>query len=78
MASQKTDSGLTGISETYGGDGPIAGLEAVRSRVAWITLPPGGDQIVDPVVFSILGSCSWCHNEGMTRDARTARLRIVS
>jgi len=29
----KTDSGLTGISETYGGDGPIAGLEAVRSRV---------------------------------------------
>src|SRR5437868_2590754 len=29
----KTDSGLTGISETYGGDGPIAGLEAVRDRV---------------------------------------------
>jgi glucarate dehydratase len=29
----KTDSGLTGFSETYGGDGPIAGLEAVRSRV---------------------------------------------
>jgi len=29
----KTDSGLTGISETYGGDGPLAGLEAVRSRV---------------------------------------------
>ncbi len=29
----KTDSGLTGISETYGGDGPLAGLEAVRHRV---------------------------------------------
>ena len=29
----KTDSGLTGISETYGGDGPLAGLEAVRQRV---------------------------------------------
>ena len=29
----KTDSGLTGISETYGGDGPMAGLEAVRARV---------------------------------------------
>ncbi len=29
----KTDSGLTGIAETYGGDGPLAGLEAVRSRV---------------------------------------------
>jgi glucarate dehydratase len=29
----KTDSGLTGIAETYGGDGPLAGLEAARSRV---------------------------------------------
>src|SRR5262245_65916069 len=29
----KTDSGLTGIAETYGGDGPLAGLEAVRSRI---------------------------------------------
>src|SRR5580704_8302224 len=29
----KTDSGLTGIAETYGGDGPLAGLEAVRHRV---------------------------------------------
>jgi glucarate dehydratase len=29
----KTDSGLTGISETYGGEGPLAGLEAVRHRV---------------------------------------------
>src|SRR5919206_1564 len=29
----KTDSGLTGISETYGGDGPLAGLEAARQRV---------------------------------------------
>jgi glucarate dehydratase len=28
-----TDSGLTGIAETYGGDGPLAGLEAVRPRV---------------------------------------------
>jgi glucarate dehydratase len=29
----KTDSGLTGIAETYGGDGPLGALEAVRSRV---------------------------------------------
>src|SRR5262244_3018467 len=29
----KTDSGLTGIAETYGGDGPLAGLEAARSHV---------------------------------------------
>lgn len=29
----KTDSGLTGIAETYGGDGPLAGLEGVRRRV---------------------------------------------
>ncbi len=29
----KTDSGLTGIAETYGGDGPLAGLEAVRPCV---------------------------------------------
>jgi glucarate dehydratase len=29
----KTDSGLTGFSETYGGDGPLAGLEAVRHLV---------------------------------------------
>src|SRR5688572_24587511 len=29
----KTDSGLTGIAETYGGEGPLAGLEAVRNRV---------------------------------------------
>ncbi|HYW47143.1 MAG TPA: enolase C-terminal domain-like protein [Bryobacteraceae bacterium] len=29
----KTDSGLTGIAETYGGDGPRAGLEAARPRV---------------------------------------------
>lgn len=28
-----TDDGLIGISETYGGDGPLAGLEAVRDRV---------------------------------------------
>jgi glucarate dehydratase len=28
-----TDDGLTGISETYGGDGPVAALEAARSRV---------------------------------------------
>jgi glucarate dehydratase len=28
-----SDDGLIGISETYGGDGPLAGLEAVRSRV---------------------------------------------
>src|SRR5689334_10955851 len=29
----KTDDGLTGISETYGGDGPLSGLEAARDRV---------------------------------------------
>jgi glucarate dehydratase len=29
----KTDSGLTGIAETYGGEGPLAGLEEVRHRV---------------------------------------------
>jgi glucarate dehydratase len=29
----KTDSGLIGFSETYGGDAPLAGLEAVRARV---------------------------------------------
>jgi glucarate dehydratase len=29
----KTDDGITGISETYGGEGPVAALEAVRSRV---------------------------------------------
>jgi glucarate dehydratase len=29
----KTDSGLTGIAETYGGDGPRAGMEAVRQHV---------------------------------------------
>lgn len=29
----KTTDGLTGFSETYGGDGPMAALEAVRDRV---------------------------------------------
>src|SRR5438445_12903922 len=29
----KTDDNLTGISETYGGEGPVAALEAVRDRV---------------------------------------------
>src|SRR5690348_4841733 len=29
----KTDDGVTGISETYGGDGPLAALESVRDRV---------------------------------------------
>ncbi len=29
----KTDSGITGISETYGGDGPVAALEAARPWV---------------------------------------------
>src|SRR5690348_7688364 len=28
-----SDSGLVGVSETYGGEGPLAGLEAVRNRV---------------------------------------------
>src|SRR5690349_19855078 len=28
-----SDDGLTGFSETYGGDSPLAGLEAVRHRV---------------------------------------------
>ena len=29
----ETTDGITGISETYGGDGPVAALESVRSRV---------------------------------------------
>jgi glucarate dehydratase len=29
----RTTDGLTGFSETYGGDGPLAGLEAARDRV---------------------------------------------
>ncbi len=29
----ETDDGFTGVSETYGGDGPVASLEAVRERV---------------------------------------------
>src|SRR5579872_180828 len=29
----KTTDGLTGISETYGGDGPVTALESVRERV---------------------------------------------
>jgi glucarate dehydratase len=29
----KTDDGLTGISETYGGDGPLAALESVRTSL---------------------------------------------
>src|SRR5690348_6118846 len=29
----KTDDGLTGIAETYGGDGPVSALEAIRPRV---------------------------------------------
>jgi len=29
----RTDDGITGISETYGGDGPVEALEAVRHRV---------------------------------------------
>ena len=29
----KSTDGITGISETYGGDGPVAALEAARSRV---------------------------------------------
>jgi len=29
----KTDDGVTGVSETYGGDGPVAALEAVRARI---------------------------------------------
>src|ERR1700722_9300038 len=29
----KTTDGLTGISETYGGDAPLAALEAVRDHV---------------------------------------------
>src|SRR6188474_667315 len=28
-----SDDGLTGVSETYGGAGPLAGLEAIRHRV---------------------------------------------
>ena len=29
----ETDDGIKGVSETYGGDGPLAALEAVRNRV---------------------------------------------
>jgi glucarate dehydratase len=29
----ETDNGFTGVSETYGGEGPVAALEAVRHRV---------------------------------------------
>lgn len=29
----RTDSGITGISETYGGDGPLSALEALRPRL---------------------------------------------
>src|SRR5262249_52816660 len=29
----KTTDGLTGFSETYGGDGPVAALEEIRGRV---------------------------------------------
>jgi glucarate dehydratase len=29
----KTNDGITGVGETYGGDGPVAALEAVRDRV---------------------------------------------
>ena len=29
----KSDSGLTGIAETYGGDGPVSALEAIRPQV---------------------------------------------
>ena len=29
----KSDDGITGVSETYGGDRPVAALEAVRERV---------------------------------------------
>src|SRR5262249_16142182 len=52
----KTDSGLTGISETYGGDGPIAGLEAVRSRVVGM----------DP--FQLAGLWRDLNAEAVTRD----------
>ena len=29
----RSDDGLTGVSETYGGDGPLAALEAARPRI---------------------------------------------
>src|SRR5215472_3145556 len=29
----KTDDGITGVGETYGGEGPVAALEAVRDQV---------------------------------------------
>ena len=29
----KTTDGITGVSETYGGDGPLAALEAVKPRI---------------------------------------------
>jgi len=44
----KTDSGLTGIAETYGGDGPPAALEAVRHRVTGM----------DPFQLAVCGATS--------------------
>ena len=53
-----TTDGITGISETYGGDRPIAALEAIRSRVVgmdpfdltrfWQDLHGESDRKVDP------------------------------
>ena len=53
-----TTDGITGISETYGGDRPLAALEAVRSRVVgmdpfdltrfWQDLNGEADRTVDP------------------------------
>ena len=39
----KTTDGLTGISETYGGDGPLAALEAAR----WLVLGRDPFQLTD-------------------------------
>jgi glucarate dehydratase len=37
----QTDDGFIGVSETYGGEGPVAALEAIRDRV-WIrSVSPG-------------------------------------
>ena len=36
----KTTDGITGISETYGGDGPLAALEAAKSRI--LGMDPSG------------------------------------
>ena len=56
----KTDSGLTGFSETYGGDGPLAGLESVRTRVIGM----------DP--FQLAGAVAGSEPRGRARNGERA------